>query len=206
VNPIERLHGAYFGARRLRSLCEHLGRLIPPESTLLDVGCGDGELSACIEKQRDDIQISGLDTLVRPNASIPVQPFDGETIPHDDDSFDSVLFADVLHHSTDPRRLLAEGARVARRRLLVKDHTLQGPASEHVLRFMDDVGNRRFGVALPYDYWTEERWREVFEALDLSVETWISKLHLYPIPLDWVFGRSLHFIASLAIAEPQGPR
>ena len=151
------------------------------------------------------VQVSGLDTLRRPNASIPVEPFDGDTIPHADDSFDAVLFADVLHHSTDPRRLLAEGARVARRRLLIKDHTLQGPASERVLRFMDDVGNRRFGVALPYNYWTEQRWREAFEALDLSVETWISKLHLYPVPMDWVFGRSLHFVASLAIAGTQEP-
>ena len=206
MNPIEWLHESYFASRRLRALGDHLIDLIPNAATLLDVGCGDGRLAAAIAERRSDVDISGLDVRVRPNASIPVAQYDGRAIPHPDDSFDAVLFVDVLHHSEDPQKLLAEGVRVARHCVLIKDHRVHGPASERLLRFMDDVGNSRFDVALPYNYWPEERWREAFQALDLSVLTWIPKLDLYPGPVDWLFGRSLHFIASLGVLGTRGAR
>lgn len=206
MNPIEWLHESYFAARRLRALREHLIDLIPADATLLDVGCGDGLLAASIAERRADIDVSGLDVQVRPGASIPVAHYDGRALPHPDDSFDAVLFVDVLHHSEDPQKLLAEAVRVARRCVLIKDHRLHGPHSERLLRFMDDVGNSRFGVALPYNYWPEDRWREAFQALGLRVDAWIPKLGLYPGPVDWLFGRSLHFVASLGVPQTRGLR
>ena len=204
MNPIEWLHGAYFAERRLRALSHLLISRIPSDASLLDVGCGDGRLAAAIGELRPDIDIAGLDVQVRPDASLPVAQYDGRAIPHSDGSFDVVLFADVLHHCEDPQKLLAEGARVARRCVLIKDHTLQGAVSGRLLRFMDDVGNSRFDVALPYNYWPEQRWRAAFAALDLSVEAWISKLGLYPGPVDWLFGGSLHFVASLGVSGTRG--
>jgi len=204
VNPVEWLHDVYIAQRRLRVLTHHLVPLIPSDASLLDVGCGDGRLAAAIAELRSDVEIAGLDVHARPDASIPVASYDGRTIPHANDSFDAVLFADVLHHSEDPQQLLAEGVRVASRRVLIKDHTLRGSYSERLLRFMDDVGNVRFGVALPYNYWSERRWREAFGTLDLCVETWIAELGLYPVPVDWIFGRSLHFVASLGVSGTRG--
>ena len=75
-----------------------------------------------------------------------------------------------------------------------------GPLSGALLRIMDDIGNRRFGVALPHKYWSEARGRQTFERLGLPVEAWITDLGLYPGPLDWIFGRSLHFVARLGIS------
>jgi hypothetical protein len=83
--------------------------------------------------------------------------------------------------------------------VILVDHILRGPVSGLLLRYMDDVGNRRFGVSLPYDYLTEPRWQDAFRRLELRVDTWIPKLALYPPPLDWVFGGSLHFAARLAV-------
>ena len=100
--------------------------------------------------------------------------------------------------------MLREAARVARTRILIKDHTLRGRLSERLLRFMDDIGNRRFGVALPYNYWPEERWLEAFVELDLRVDAWQSDLGLYPLPLDWIFGRNLHFVAALTLPRGDG--
>ena len=56
---------------------------------------------------------------------------------------------------------------------------------------------RRFDVALTYNYWPERRWHEAFERLGLAVERWSNRLHLYPLAIDWIFGRSLHFVARL---------
>jgi hypothetical protein len=83
-------------------------------------------------------------------------------------------FVDVLHHTDDPRVLL-RGARVARRNILIKDHTRNGLFAGPTLRFMDGVGNARFGVALPYNYWTRQQWQDAFRDLDVEVEVWQSR-------------------------------
>ncbi len=97
--------------------------------------------------------------------------------------------------------LLREAARVARNTIVIKDHTLDGFAAGATLRFMDRIGNRRYNVALPYNYWPKQEWLTAFEALGLTVRTWKSKLDLYPRYLDWFVGRSLHFIAQAALPQ-----
>ena len=199
MNWIERLHQAYGSQRRVRVLADHFSALLPADASVLDVGCGDGLLDLAIRDRRPDLELRGLDVMVRERTHIPVEPFDGRQIPHPDDSFDAVLFADVLHHAEDAQALLREAARVARSAILIKDHTLEGLLAGPTLRFMDDVGNLRHGVALTYDYWPRKRWLETFRRLDLELEHWRPQLGLYPWPLSLVFGRSLHFIARLAV-------
>lgn len=193
---IERVHGGVH-ERRVRTLCAHLAPLFPPHARVLDVGSGDGLLARRIALARPDLAIEGIDVLVRENARIPVLPFDGSTIPHGDAAFDAVLFVDVLHHTHDPLVLLREARRVARRAILIKDHTRNGLLAGPTLRFMDRVGNARHGVALPFNYWTRRQWRNAFRTLDLEVAVRKTRLGLYPAPANWIFGRSLHFIARL---------
>ena len=82
VNLTERLHDVYGGKQRLRALSEHVGALLPEGAKVLDVGCGDGALDARIQQRRPDLEIAGIDVLVRSQARIPVTSFDGRTIPH----------------------------------------------------------------------------------------------------------------------------
>jgi hypothetical protein len=88
---------------------------------------------------------------------------------------------------------------VARRAVVLKDHTADGVLAGPTLRFMDRVGNARHGVSLPYTYWPRRRWLEAFDELGLAVEGWDKDLGLYPAPASWVFGRSLHFVARLGV-------
>ena len=62
------------------------------------------------------------------------------------------MFVDVLHHTEDPMALLGEAVRVARKTIVVKDHTLNGFLAGPTLHFLDRVGNARHDVALPYNY------------------------------------------------------
>jgi SAM-dependent methyltransferase len=199
VNLSERLHEAYGASRRVRALASRIDSLLPAGSRLLDVGCGDGEIDQSILTNRSDLEIEGIDVLVRPQASIPVTPFDGLKIPHPDDSFDVVLFVDVLHHCDDATELLREAQRVARRYVVIKDHRLDGLLAGPTLRFMDDVGNARHGVALPYNYWSHARWQQAFAELGLRVDSWEQQLGIYPWPASLLFGRGLHFLARLEV-------
>ncbi len=204
MNPFEDMHERYGAPRRVQVLADHIIPLLPRDASVLDVGCGDGEIDQRILERRADARIRGIDVLVRPEASIEVTSFGGLEIPFADDTFDGVLFVDVLHHSDDAIALLREARRVARRFVIIKDHCRNGLLAERTLRFMDDVGNARFGISLPYNYWPHERWHATFQELGLSIASWEQRLGIYPWPATLIFDRNLHFVAKLDI-RPGGP-
>jgi SAM-dependent methyltransferase len=191
------MHTRYVHGRRVERLGEQFAALLPANASVLDVGCGDGRLARLVGERRADLQLRGVDVLVRPDTAIPVEPFDGRVIPFADHSLDALMFADVLHHADDPLALLREAARTARKAVVIKDHLREGVGANVTLRFMDWVGNARYGVALPYRYWNRREWQDAFAAARLVVEHWQERLSLYPLPASWLFDRSLHFVARL---------
>jgi SAM-dependent methyltransferase len=197
ANTVGILHSRLVANRRVNVLATWFAELLPGEVRVLDVGCGDGLISAVLQSKRPDISVQGIDVLPREETYVPVEMFDGVHFPFPDASFDVALFSDVLHHTVDPTLLLREARRVAAQRVLIKDHFLKGIGANARLRFMDWVGNARFGVALPYNYWTEQQWLKGWQEACLQPERIVTKLSLYPKPADWVFGAKLHFIALL---------
>jgi SAM-dependent methyltransferase len=194
---IESVHGRYVHKRRTSVLSDWCSRLIPLNSKVLDVGCGDGRLARLIADKRPDILIRGIDVRQRIDAAMRVETFDGKSIPYSEGSFDVVMFVDVLHHAAEPVPLLREAVRVARQAIVIKDHLAEGSLAYLTLRIMDWVGNARHGVELPYNYWTLAKWHRVLDDLGLNIDVWESNLRLYPFPADLIFGRSLHFFALL---------
>jgi len=199
MNLIEKFHSSVIYRRRLKVLAEHLAKLLPQNASVLDIGSGDGWLAHLIQQRRRDLKIHGLDVLIREKTYIPIVPFDGKKIPIENKSADVVMFVDVLHHTDNPMLLLHEAVRVTRHAVVIEDHTCDGLFAVHTLRFMDEVGNKRYRVALPCNYWSAEKWREAFQQVGLIVTNWESKLGLYAFPLNCIFERSLHFIANMAL-------
>jgi SAM-dependent methyltransferase len=183
--------------RRVSVLGEALGALVEPGSDILDVGTGDGQIARLIAAQAPDTSVRGIDIMARPTSHIPVDIFDGQTIPHPDKSFDVVSFVDVLHHTDDPRILLKEAARVARKAVILKDHFSQNAVDHMTLRFMDWVGNAPHGVVLPYNYGSRADWENWYAEAGLGIETLSTEVPLYPAPFSLLFGRGLHFVARL---------
>lgn len=197
MSAVGKLHDRLVFHRRVDVLASWFAQLAPKNARILDVGAGSGLLASVISSKRPDVSILGLDVLPREQSHIPVQIFNGRKIPFENGTFDVVLFVDVLHHTDDPTVLLREAVRVAASGVLIKDHFRKGIAAQQRLRFMDWVGNARFGVALPYNYWTEQQWHSAWQAFGLCPAQLVTDLKLYPPLADRVFGAQLHFIAEL---------
>ncbi|HAH43850.1 class I SAM-dependent methyltransferase [Gimesia sp.] len=197
---LQQIHSNTVHSRRVESLLNHILPLLPKEGLVLDVGCGDGLLGSLLQSKAQGVEVKGLDVLIRENIKIPVISFDGKTIPFQDKSVDTVLLIDVLHHTSDPAVILREARRVARQAIIIKDHTRDGFLARSTLRFMDWVGNASYGVALPYNYLSSQEWDSLFAELDLKPSDWNGKLQIYPKPADYLFGRSLHFVARIKLS------
>ncbi len=200
-NFIAPVHKLANSRRRIKRLSAHFNTLIPIGVVLrgLDVGCGDGQLARLIQTEKPLLDISGIDVLVREETAISVKRFDGANIPFPDKSFDFTMLADVLHHADDPQIVLRECARVSRQFILIKDHTCEMGWDETRLRFMDWVGNKGYGVSLPYSYLSGEEWTKVFNEAGVSCVQKLDALRLYPGITTKLFDDNLHFIAKLSV-------
>lgn len=194
---MEALHGSLVFPRRVRRLAERIAPHVPEAATLLDIGCGDGQIAAAVAQVRRSASVRGVDVFARPRVQIPADVYDGRVLPYSDRAFDAVMLVDVLHHAEDAAGLLAEARRVCRGVIVVKDHLCDPWLGRQRLRLMDRIGNARHGVALRYQYWPRSQWRSVFAQLRLAEEEWNEHLGLYPRAFRWLVEDSLHFLARL---------
>ncbi len=121
-NPlVRRMMGGF------RATVDELWERAAPES-VLDVGCGEGVLTAEWAQRIRSGRVVGVDLddpalraewgeRARPNLEFVAA--DAAALPFEADSFDMATGIEVLEHVPDPDAVLAEMARVARRRLLV---------------------------------------------------------------------------------------
>jgi SAM-dependent methyltransferase len=199
---LSRIHQRFVFRRRVRVLASHIAEMIPTDArTVLDVGCGDGTLAQLVMQRRPELTITGLELAERPTTAIPVEVFDGVTIPRADQSVDVVLFVDVLHHAEQVLPLLAESSRVARTAVIVKDHYADPPLAWLRLWWMDWAGNAAHGVSLRTLYGKRALWDQRFYHARLLPDDSRTQLRLYPFPLRWLCESGMHFIARLTPAS-----
>lgn len=205
LSLVKAFHHRWIFQRRIEVLSAVLAEMIPPGVSVLDVGCGDGNIGNLIRQKQPGVAVHGLEVMARPTCAIEYSLFDGTRIPYEQGAFDVCLFVDVLHHSDDLALLLREAARVSRRYVLVKDHLCNNAADHATLRFMDWVGNRPHGVRLPYNYKNRREWDALFAAAGLGIRAWKDSIPLQAFPVSALFCRHLHFAALLAKDSERKP-
>lgn len=201
LNLVEKAHTFFISERRRKALSSSIADLLPEKGKILDIGCGDGAIDADILEKKQGLSIVGVDIYKPSSPRIKVGVFDGRRVPFPDKSFDCVLLIDTLHHTENPKALLGEAVRVTKRCLIVKDHYAQTPIANHVLKFMDWVGNRPYGVVLTYKYLSSSQWEKVWTPLGLKVVELITQINLHPFPASLIFDRGKHFIAKLETSD-----
>jgi SAM-dependent methyltransferase len=188
---------SWYYNRRVYVLSRQLAKAIPSRGTVLDIGCGDGQIAMALMRLRPDLRVEGVDIVPRPRTLIPVVQYDGVTLPFADRSVDYVTIVDVLHHTTDPTVVLREASRVARQGVIVKDHLREGFLANATLIFMDWFGNLGDGVPMPYNFLNRTEWQGAFFKSRLETVSMNEKVDLYLPPARWLFDRHLHFVAYL---------
>lgn len=146
---------------RYKKLTARLAPLLHDVDNILDVGTGDGHLGRQL-MDATGCHITGLDVCLQPHSHIDVHYYDGSTFPFADDTFDSVLMVDMLHHTDNIEQMLSEARRVARRFVIVKDHYWNTRLDVAALHVADYLGNIPYGVPLPYNYLRLAQWQDMF--------------------------------------------
>lgn len=188
---------------RLRELVRRIVPHLAPDDRVLDVGCGVGTLGSALLRAPGSPQglvVEGLERVRRGGEPITVHTYQGGAIPFQDNAYDVVIVADVLHHEQQPDRLLDECIRVARRLLIVKDHQVRGPLAHPRISLIDWAANAPHGVPCLYRYNTPDQWRRSWADRGLRVVDQASTINLYPPLVNLLFGRRLQYMAFVETA------
>jgi SAM-dependent methyltransferase len=174
-----------------------LAALIGPARSVLDVGCGDGDVARSVGAKVGAERVAGVDVKVQPGALVEVTAYDGVHLPFPDGAFEAVVVSDVLHHCQDPTAVLREALRVAARVVGIKDHFRFGPVSERILLWMDLVGNAIPGVHVRGTYFGPRAWVELVAAAGGRFTGIRWPLRIHDLPFRLVTQDRLQFAAAV---------
>jgi methionine biosynthesis protein MetW len=102
-----------------RAVADVIGKAIPPQSSCLDVGCGDGRRYGLWLDRRvqhyQGVDVSGTAVAAaRASGLNAAQISDAGELPFEDETFDAVVCFEVLEHLFAPQTAVAELVRVLR--------------------------------------------------------------------------------------------
>ena len=84
-------------------------KFIPPEGTIIEVGCGNGLFLEAINKLRPDIKLIGFDiveTKYIDKKLIKFHKGEFENLDHDENGCDLIYFSNLIEHVIDPKLFL----------------------------------------------------------------------------------------------------
>jgi SAM-dependent methyltransferase len=155
--------------RRARRKFRAFREFLPPACRLLDIGAGEGFVSACAARAGHRPRL--VDVVDDNQTELPHQVYDGRHLPFEADRFDACLLAYVLHHCQSPRTVLEEAVRVSRGLVIVMESVYESRRDLSILTFLDHLANWFRGIPVePLHFDTQAGWRERFEALGLRVQ------------------------------------
>lgn len=164
--------------------------VLPPNTELLDLGAGDGYVGESLHQMTGaDVQLADVVDFNKTDLSLTI--YDGQTLPFNNDSFDSTIISYVLHHANDAGSILREAKRVTSGPIVILESIYKGQFQHWLLDKLDRLANRlrSGGLMKAYEehlnFRTDGEWRELFTGLDLKVQhtayrgRWIHRQVLY---------------------------
>lgn len=147
---------------RAKDLVKRIFPYLNKGDLVLDIGSASCTVAELLIKQNlkvfpIDIQdysiVDGLSPII----------YDGNRLPFKDDQFDTSLILFVLHHSSDPTKLLLEAMRVSRRILIFEDIIM---SSTH--RILTSAADKLINLEFynqPHSNKPDDEWQSIFRDL-----------------------------------------
>ena len=129
--------------------------MIDPNSRVLDVGCGDGELLAYLQESRDvdgrgmELSMQGVQRAVARGLAVIQGDADIDLVDYPGDAFDYVILSKTLQATHNPRRVIEQMLRIGRHAIV------SFPNFAHWRTRLDVVMRGRMPVneLLPYSWY-----------------------------------------------------
>ena len=148
--------------------------------SLLDIGCGDGRISILAKEHFSRCQLLDVVQFLPRSFSLPFVSYEeGQPLPVDQ-PFDTVFLLTVLHHASNPVKLLKLAWKATKKRLIIIEsvvgiHVEQSAAKYDLIGLPDEAQIAYAGfvdwfynrvlyddVPVPYNFTTPETWQSVF--------------------------------------------
>lgn len=152
--------------KKTRYLVGLIKPMLEGGKTVLDLGCGSGEVS----KALGDLGylVTSVDVVDKVKVEgVKVVVYDGKKIPFEDNKFDVLLLITVLHHVAGFEDLLQEAKRVAKKIIIVED-VYENWWDRLNIWFWDSVLNLEF-FGHPHNNQDDKGWKKSFEKLGFKI-------------------------------------
>lgn len=154
--------------------------------SVLDVGVGVGSMSKILRDR--GFKVTGIDidksSLYGDMAPIV---YDGRNIPLKDKSIDTGLLICVLHHCSEPLKVLEETMRVCKRIVIIED-TFRNGLERFLVAARDSIGNFEF---YHHDYRSTKEWLAIFKKRGWKV---VYKNEWSSVTFYGMYGRQTLFV------------
>ena len=159
---------------RTDKIVDSLESFVKKGETLLSVGDGDGFVTEKMMR-RCGVDARGLDVEIgfayERSKEVPLDYYDGITIPYKDDNFDIVSAIFVLHHCNDIDRVVSEIVRVARKKIIICEDVYRTSIGKGIVCLMDFIENRLASkdINIPYNFNTVKGWENTLRNHGLKI-------------------------------------
>ncbi|MCP4130260.1 MAG: class I SAM-dependent methyltransferase [bacterium] len=142
-----------------------MARWTQPQDTILDIGCGNGEIAHILE-QLGYTSVYNVDFVdLREFDIAHFKLYDGVSLPFEDSFFDFISINFVLHHVPNDKKLLLldEIKRVSRGILFILEDTPRN----FIDRFISGLHGRYFRHKIkstePFGFYSQKEWEDLFK-------------------------------------------
>ncbi len=170
-------------ARALYEISDYHRRYQPhlaQARSVLDIGVGPGLALRHVMRHNPHLTFAGVDVqdIRLPEVNVPLQLYDGHTLPFTENQFDISLLFYVLHHCRDPHRLLDEAVRVTCHKLIVIEEFNRPGVDETSLDLTERQSHRALGIPpdLPYQLFGKAEFETMLQKRNLI------RLEKQPLP------------------------
>lgn len=167
-----------------RSRLENIESFIHKGDAVLDVGCGNGKFGESIAEKYNAV-VSGVDVVDYADANIPIHIYNGHTLPFEDNSFDVIIMAFMLHHVKHQDEIFKEVTRCSKHTIIVMEDTYFSPW-QHLFTIWNDFHSNMLvgfvkivkgleakdllGMPMPFTFRSVKGWHAFFTKHSLDVE------------------------------------